>query len=325
MWDNGDNQQRIVGPGATSTQRYGRWENDRGPSGWGGGDGHGRVDRALLMTFLRTGKRIHFEQGDAHVRHRSDSDIRETREFPWSFSPQRKIPSDRTTGPWWDMRGCVSRHGVQHWSGAYVGARGGNPLGQRIYYYLTGNGRAADILDIVAEAGMVRCGWGGYRKVPQRLGNSGGGDGMAAACLQGVLIKWERTGDPKYQAMLAQAVRPGSDVFAGLYSGGRWASGYFIPFGGTQAITEYCQLSKDPQARKIIVASAEQQITARRAWSWPGTHQQVVGAAYRLKGSPELRGLAEDMIELQKKKGMGFNIIDYMPFQFEAFNLRGEK
>ena len=55
-----------------------------------------------------------------------------------------------------DMRGCVSRHGVQHWSGTYVGARGGNPLGQRIYYYLTGDGRTADILDIIAEAGMVR-------------------------------------------------------------------------------------------------------------------------------------------------------------------------
>jgi len=276
------------------------------------------------MTFLRTGERVHFEQGEAHVRHRSDSDIRETREFPWSFSPLRKIPSERTEGPWWDMRGCVSRHGVQHWSGAYVGARGGNPLGQRIYYYLTGNGRTADILDIIAEAGMVRGGWDGHEKVLQRLGNSGS-DGMAAACLQGVLIKWERTGEAKYQAMLAEAIRPGSDIYARMHSGGRWASGYFIPFGGCQAITEYHELSKDPQAEKIIIASGKQLIGARRAWSWPATHQQVVAAAYHLSGDPELKKLAEEMIELQKKKGMGFNVIDYMPFQFEAFNIRDKK
>ena len=148
---------------------------------------------------------------------------------------------------------------------------------------------------------------------------------MAAACLQGVLIKWERTGDPKYQAMLAEAVRPGSDVYGRMYGGGRWASGYFIPFGGTQAITEYYQLSKDPQAKNIIIASAEQQINARRAWSWPGTHHQMVAAAYRLKGSDELRKLAEDMLELQKRKGMGFNVIDYIPFQIEALNRRAEK
>jgi len=324
MWDYGDYQQRFGNPGNISTHRYGRWENDWGRWGWGGGDGHGRVDRALFMAFLRTGNRTHFEQGEAHVRHRSDADIRETREFPWSFSPQRKIPSDRTEGPWWDLRGCVSRHGVQHWSGAYVGARGGNPLGQRIYYYLTGNGRTADILDIIAEAGMVRGGWDGHKVVLQRLGSSGGGDGMAAACLQGVLIKWERTGEAKYQAMLAKAVRPGNDVYARMYSGGRWASGYFIPFGGCQAITEYYDLSNDPQARTIIIASAEQQIDAQRAWSWPGTHHQLVAAAYRLKGSPELKKLAEDMVELQKTKGMGFNVIDYIPFQIEAFNLRAE-
>ena len=324
MWDYGDYQQRFGGPGNIRTHRYGRWENDWGRWGWGGGDGHGRADRALFMTYLRTGSRVHFEQGEAHVRHRSDSDIRETREFPWSFSPLRKIPSDRTAGPWWDMRGCVSRHGVQHWSGPYIGARGGNPLGQRLYYYLTGNGRTADILDIIAEAGMVRNGWGGYKKVAQRLGNSGS-DGMAAACLQGVLIKWERTGDPKYQAMLASAIRPGCDVYRAMRRGGRWASGYFIPFGGLQAITEYYALTNDPQARQIIIESAEQLIGARRSWSWPGPHQQSVAAAYRIKGSPELKKLAEEMIALQKKGSVGFNVIDYMPFQFEAFRLHAGK
>jgi len=321
MWDYGDYQQRFGSPGNVSTHRYGRWENDWGRWGWGGGDGHGRADRALFMTYLRTGERVHFEQAEAHVRHRSDSDIRETREFPWSFSPMRKIPPERTAGPWWDISGCASRHGVQHWSGAYVGARGGNPLGQRLYYYLTGNGRAADILDIVAEAGMTRGGWGGREKVAQRLGHSGS-DGMAAACLQGVLIKWERTGDDQYRAMLAKAIRPGSDVYASLRSGGRWASGYFIPFGGLQAITEYHQLTKDPQAEKIIIASAEQLIGARRSWSWPAPHQQSVAAAYRLKGSAELGKLAHEMVDLQKTKGVGFNVIDYLPFQFEAFNLR---
>ena len=325
MWDFGDYQQRFGGPGNVRTHRYGRWENDWGRWAWGGGDGHGRADRALFMTFLRTGQRVHFEQGEAHVRHRSDSDIRETKEFPWSFSPMRKIPSDRTAGPWWDISGCVSRHGVQHWSGAYVGARGGNPLGQRIYYYLTGNGRTGDILDLIAEMGMVRCGWGGYEKVAQRLGNSGS-DGMAAACLQGVLIKWERTGEAKYAEMLKSAIRPGSEVWPRLRRGKQWAAGYFIPFGGTQAIQEYYDLSKDEQARTIILAAGKQLIDARRSWSWPGPQQQLVAGALRLSGGDAgLKKLAEDMIQLQFKQGAGFNVIDYMPFQFETFKLLDRK
>jgi hypothetical protein len=325
MWDFGDYQQRFGGPGVVSTHRYGRWERDWGRWGWGGGDGHGRAGRALLMTFLRTGDRVHFEQGEAHVMHRNDSDIRETKEFPWSFSPMRKISSERTAGPWWDISGCVSRHGVQHWSGPYVGARGGNPLGQRIHYYLTGNGRSGDILDLIAEMGMVRCGWDGRKMVPQRLGHSGS-DGMAAACLQGILIKWERTGDAKYAAMLRAAIRPGSEVYPRLRRGQQWAAGYFIPFGGTQTIQDYYDLTNDAQAKMIILAAGKQLVGANRSWSWPGPQQQLVAGALRLSdGDEDLKKLAEAMIALQLQKGAGFNVIDYMPYQFETFNLLEKK
>ena len=116
-----------------------------------------------------------------------------------------------------------------------------------------------------------------------------------------------------------------SEVWPRLRRGEQWAAGYFIPFGGTQAIQEYYDLSKDPQARTIILAAARQLIGARRSWSWPGPQQQLVAGALRLSGDEQLKKLAREMIQLQLKKGAGFNVIDYMPYQFETSDLLEKK
>ena len=78
--------------------------------------------------------------------------------------------------------------------------------------------------------------------------------------------------------------RPGSEVWPRLRTGDKWAAGYFIPFGGTQAIQEYYDLSKDEQARTIILAAARQLIGAKHSWSWPGPQQQLVAGAGQLPG-----------------------------------------
>ena len=44
-----------------------------------------------------------------------------------------------------------------------------------------------------------------------------------------------------------------------------------------------------------------------------------------MSGDEGLQKLAEEMIQKQFRQGAGFNVIDYMPFQFETFSLLEKK
>lgn len=288
MWDYGDYQQRF------SYHKHGRWENDWGRWGWGNGDsGAGCIDKALLLQYLRTGKRIHFEHGEAMVRHRVDVDMIESREIPWDYAPWRKVPSERTKGPWWDLRGCVHRHGVQHWSCHYIGGRGGTPQGLRIYYYLSGNGRAGDMLDIMMEMGMTRWGRGGHEKVVQRTGCSDGGTGAA---LQGILIAWERTGKDLYLNTLKDIIKldmEHSQESSFIRS---------IVFGFLFAVEELAELADDETAKNNLLKNAEKVKTIKRNYSWPGRYIGLAAAAYRLTGEDQWKDLTRFLVEDQAKK-----------------------
>jgi len=319
MWDYGDYQQRF-GDDPETTHNHGRWENDWGRWGWGQGDGQGRLDRDLLLECLRTGVRLFFEQGEAMARHRMDVDIVQTREYPWDWSVMRKFPPERTKGPWWDLRGCSHRHNVQHWGCAYVGARGGNPVGQKFYYYLTGNGLAGDMLNMAAETGMIYNGWGGYEKVPQRYGHSGGNDGQGTG-LQGILIAWERTGEPKYRDALKSALkdellRPKNEP---------WDIGMSDAFGMLQAIVDYTLLTGDTEARQICIENANKIKTVKRNWMWPGAFIGIVAGGYRLTGDPKLLSLLKSMVDEQTKKGVDNNGGFYISSAISAIKDAGKK
>lgn len=64
---------------------------------------------------------------------------------------------------------------------------------------------------------------------------------------------------------------------------------------------------------------------ASHSWSWPTSFHQLVAAAYRISGDPELGKFAHEIFDYQLKKAVGFNVSNYIPFQIEAFNLREKK
>lgn len=300
MWNYGDYQQRF------SFHKHGRWESDWGRWGWGNGDsGEGCIDKALMIQYLRTGKRHHFEQAEAMVRHRVDVDILETREYPWDYSVWRKIPPERTKGPWWDIRGTVHRHGAQHWSCMYIGGRGGTPQALRMYYYLTGNGRAADMLDIQMDAGMTIWGLGGYEKVTQRGACTDGGKGGA---LLAIMIAWERTGKEVYLNAFKEIIRLDlEEPQEGSYNRS-------VVFGFFFAVDEFADLMGDEAAKSCVLRHAKKTKTARHDYLWPSIYMLPPAAAYRLTGEQQWKELAQSLFETQVQRAQSRKIINAHTF-----------
>ncbi len=321
QWDYGDLVQRFGEPGKDNAHQHGRWENDWGRWGWANGDGFGRVDRAYLFAWLRTGNRAWFEMGEANVRHRNDSDIRQSPELPFDCSVQRKIPKERTTGPYFDLRGTASRHGVQHWSCGYLGARGGNPVGQRLYFLLTGHAQTADILDISRELGLSKFGWAGRPAIPQRWGMSGGGDGLGSG-LQGILSAWERSGDPVYGQVIKAALGQGGVDRDMLVPSGHWGIGMSSCFGLFPAMAEYASLSGDPNATALVAeVVARTRKLDHKNWQWPSDFLRIIAEAPG--ADPAVAELASGMVKDAVAKGLGFEAVIDMPYLMAAIKRAG--
>lgn len=175
--DNGDVQQWR-----DRLHANGRYENDFGRWAWANGDGMGRVAQAFLLTGMLAQKPDYLAMGMENARHVADVDVVNTKAYPWDYGRPR------------DVSGCAHRHNVQHFGDPYVGARGGDPGGFRLAFYLSGDGRMADALDLAGDMTMAYL--SGDR---QRFGHSANGaDGLGTG-LMSAFIAYERTGDPKYR------------------------------------------------------------------------------------------------------------------------------
>lgn len=328
IWDFGNFQSRFGSPGSASTHKHGRWENDWGRWAWAHNDGAGRIHRAMMLQFLRTAERVYFEEGEACVKVICDALMKETKEYPWGYSPWRKHPS-HPGGPWWDIRGCVHRHGVQAWSCGYIGGRGGNPMGHRIYYFLTGNGRTADMLDIIAEAGLVRYGLCGRKRIVQRMGHSGGNTGFGPA-MHAILVAWERTGDKQYLNAIKTMLE--MDEFKPPKRKGQIRGMAFgDSFGLVQSIGEYADISGDQKAKDIVKmigdAIKEKQATNsrfKRHYLYPAGYIPVITYAARQSKDSGLVALLKEMVDTLENKGIGSNDSAYMAFAIESLNVVGE-
>ena len=198
-------------------------------------------------------------------------------------------------------------------------------MGQRIYYYLTGDGRTADMLATAAELGMSKYGWGGYPRIPQRWGHSDGHDGLGTA-LQAILIAWERTGEQRYRDALRAAVAADSPVRSLLRATSHWNIGMTTSFGAMQAVAEYARLSGDAAARRVLLeAAARVKTLKRRHWMWPGSFHFIVAEALRLTGDAAYRRLADKMVKTQMEKRLGFNSIVSVAEQIYALEHAGEE
>lgn len=249
-----------------AVHKLGRWDNDFGRWGWAGNDGAGRFNHALLLQYLRTGDRRCFDAGEASVLNNFDVWMVHTPEYfwDWNFATPR------------DVRGLTHRHNVQPFGCPYVGARGAYPVGMKIYYYLTGSGRARDGLDEVLSAATDYLDGKTWR-----LGHSGAEDGLGTAA-QSLLCAWERTGNRKYQDYLLRVLH-NSPYFK---PASPWEASMTTAFGLFQAATEYQDLVPDPQ----IAASVEQMARlcqtpeVKKNFTYPGGYFAIFADACRITG-----------------------------------------
>jgi len=264
LFDYGDFQQWY-----NTGHKHGRWDSDFGRWGWGNNDGMGRNSHLLMLQFLRTGQRCLFDAAAAMVRHNYEADMIHTREYPWDWGDLR------------DVSGCCHRHNAQHWGCPYIGLRGASPMGARIYYYLTGDERTADLLDLVLDASLKG-----------RMGHSGGGsDGFGTAAYS-YLLAWERTRQPVYadklKALCASDMMQPKDTWEAVIS---------TSFGLYHAIADYCDLTGDPQAKQAILRICDIVITnLKEDWTYPDGYFKIVADGYRLTGDQRYRERLEKMV-----------------------------
>ena len=267
--------------------KLGRWDCDFGRWGWAGNDGAGRLNHAFLLQYLRTGDRRYFDEGEASVLNNYDVWMVHTPEYFWDFN----FATAR------DVRGLVHRHNVQPFGCPYVGARGAYPVGMKIYYYLTGSGRARDGLDEVLSAAVEYLDGKGWR-----LGHSGGVDGFGTAA-QSLLCAWERTGDAKYRDYLLKFLRDDKS----FKPSSPWEASMTTAFGLFHAATEYHDLVGDPQIVANIEAMARLCNTAevKKNFTYPGGYFRIFADAYRLTGKEEFAQACRAAVDKERESTKG--------------------
>ncbi len=263
FFDFGDQQTRF------NFQRAGRWENDWGRWGWGNNDGVGRPSEAFAMAYLATGTREYFDALEASARHSAEVDV---------------LHTDTAVGTVDRVRGLSHRHGVQHWSDPYVGLRGSNCAGWRVYYYLTGEERLRDVLDEVADAAMA-----------DRYGSSAPagsfeGGGSAATAL---LTMWEITADAKYR----DAIKRLMETMPAPANA--WAAGQSVSSGFLAAAADFHALANDAKAREHVVRAADATLgyVPRPGQSWPFSQVRALAEAWRLTGENRYRRHALKLLD----------------------------
>jgi hypothetical protein len=247
----------------------GRWDSDFGRWGWANNDGIGRISHTLMLQFLRTGERRYFDAAAAMCSHHYESDMVHTTEYPWDWGALR------------DVSGCVHRHNAQHWGCPYIGLRGASPMGARIYYYLTGDGRIGDILDLVLDAA-----------VEGRFGHSGGTDGLGTAAYS-YLIAWERTGEAQYGDKLRELA--GMDIMRPQTT---WQAVITTSFGLYHGVVELHDLSGDETAEAAIRQITDIVINnLKEDWTYPDAYFRIVADGYRLTGDGRYRERLLKMVD----------------------------
>jgi len=228
MLDYGDLQQCFQ-----NVHHHGRWESDYGRWGWFNGDASGHKPyAALLMHFLRTGRRDIFDLYEAEILHIIDVDMVNSEEYPWNDEG------------WLDMRGCGHRHNGQHWACFYVGSRAMRIGYFSQLYYLTGDERLRDAMDVAAAAAWKELG----EARASRGGHSGTQD-MTSRLFYTV----ERTGDRKVRDLIA-----GNERWAWMLNSNRGAA-------------ELKAAEEEEDDLEWARRPAEGALTAKKDWRYPGT------------------------------------------------------
>jgi len=256
----------------------GRWSREFGRWGWANGDSVGRLAYALMLQSVRTCARADFEFGESYLYHVHDVCSTHTPAYPHHYGEFRHL------------KGASHRHGAWPWSGPYVGARGAHPVGAKIYYYLTGEGHAKDILEEMVQLAL-------------RNPNGGEGDGPLGPNAQSFLYKWEATGDDQWRVRLKAELEK-SELLRTANSG--WLCMMSAAFGIKDALDEYMDLSGDYAMKGLSADFADRCMPAKmkRHWTWGG-YFRVYASAYNATRDAKYKAAIEEMLQVLVGKGRG--------------------
>ncbi|MEW5735105.1 MAG: hypothetical protein AB1921_09635 [Thermodesulfobacteriota bacterium] len=296
--DNGDVQQWK-----DRLHANGRYENDFGRWAWANGDGMGRVAEAFLLTGMLARNPAYLAFGMENARHVADVDVVNAKNYAWDYGKPR------------DVSGCAHRHNVQHYGDPYVGARGGNPGGFRLAFYLTGDGRMKDALDLAADMTLAYV--SGDR---QRFGHSANGaDGLGTGLLA-AFTAYERTGDPRFReafdTLLAQVSFSPEKP---------WQAFLLTQFSAYAAAAAMYNHTGDPRYQEAtrelapVFASAEME----ESWTWPSpgailVFSDAVGQGMSQYMNPLGRALDAYLADKKKPRGATVNMALSMPYAMQA-------
>lgn len=251
----------------------GNWAYDDGRWGWINNEA--LVDMAFWLQFFRTGRRDYYRLAEACSLHVAEVDLINSTQYK--------------TGQNAKMKG--HRHNVNHWGDGYVGSRVNASTGFKLEYYLTGDLRMKDLLEMIVVSNR------------SRLGTYNCGGDVIGARVSSLLYKWEATGEQEYLDALKAFIEWGCDYaeqknrgvfpysaqgwdfkqnkhFGGKRVGGHSGGMFFQNFGAGHTLNEFVELTGHERLKKSIIATART-IHESRSWHsgiglWP-----LQAAAYR--------------------------------------------
>jgi len=250
--------------------QLGRWEREFGRWGWANGDSVGRLAYALMLQAVRTCRRGDLEFAEKYLYNIHDVCSIHTPAYPEHYRGFSYL------------KGTCHRHGAWPWACPYTGIRGSHPVGAKIYYFLTGEGRARDILAEITQLSLKRPG-------------GGMGDGPLGPNAQIFLYQWEATGDDTWRRKLKAEI-----VNSGLKDAkGGWQVMMNAAFGIYNALEEYMDLTGDDSLKALAARFADEAMPAKmkRHWTRLG-YYRVYACAYNLTRDEKYRKAIEEMLPL---------------------------
>jgi len=260
-------------------QQHGRWVRDFGRWGWACGDSVGRLAYALMLQAVRKCTRKDIEFAEKYLYSVHDVCSTHSESYPHHFR-NRFIY----------LKGASHRHGAWPWAGPYCGARGSHPVGAKIYYFLTGEGHAKDILEEMTQLAI---------KNP----HGGEGDGPLGINAQSFIYQWEATGDDKWRKRLKAEL----DSSRGLRTA---ESGWLVmmnaAFGIYNALEEYMDLTGDYSYADLAADYADRAMpeVMRDSWTWPDGYFRVYACGYNYSGKKKYIKALEESLKIFVDKSM---------------------
>jgi len=274
-----------------------RFERDWGRWGWSNDEAN--ITFWFLLAALRTGRADYFRFAEAMAWHVRDVDVCHSEQYVSNFPPH--FGREQFVK---NAQGLGKRHNVQHWGDGYLGPRVAVPTAQRIYYYMTGDGRTADCMAETLRATLERT----------KGGASDGGTHLYA-----LLVAWERTGEERYRVLLRDLCRYLADHMSTTGQGVRlwhfdFARGevtgpvepgpphsFFLhAFGLLWAMEEYADLTDDEAVKRGLIALAEschRTSQTEHTWSHDYCLFRTYAAAYRYSGDTRYLRYLREVVE----------------------------